>query len=90
MDTRSLGIDSLPALQAPGRGSLFWSGATLSPVGLPKHPFCRAWAFTVFLSLLIYSGLALLPARLGKGLRPGEGGRGPEGVRRKPGGGRRG
>lgn len=28
MDTRSLGIDSLPALQAPGRGSQFWSGGT--------------------------------------------------------------
>lgn len=53
--------------EAPGRGSWVWSGAALSPEGLPKRLFCRAWIFAVFPSLLIYSGRALLAVRLARG-----------------------
>lgn len=53
--------------QAPAWGSRVWSGATLSPAGLPKRLFCRAWTFVVSPSLLIYSGRTLLAVRLARG-----------------------
>ena len=76
-------------LQAPGARRRSWvrSGATPSPAGLPKTTLCRACVLAVFLSLPIYSGLAVLGASLGKGLRPGEGGGQPGGSREQAGSG---
>ena len=51
----------------PSPGSRVWSGATLSPAGLPKCLFCKAWMFVVSPSLLIYSGRTLLAVRLARG-----------------------
>lgn len=78
MDTRS------SRRQAEVLG-LIWGDPTScgTPQGIPL----QACAFAVFLSLQIYSGLALFRASLGKGLRPGEGGGQPGGSREQAGSG---